>query len=273
VRNIIGEVKLESGGGRTLNVSAVKRPGRHGDPEDVEIRTIDLADGVAICVIYPNDGYYDGGRRSRVRDHDDDDDRDEDRPRRTRRHENDDPCNRDRGWSGNTRNDTRVDFTIKVPDNVRLDAKTVSGLMTGAGLKGEIDVASVSGDVELTDVQGPSVEASTVSGDVVLANVRSPDVGAETVSGEVTFSGPIESKGTYDFKTLSGNVELRLPEQPDAELTGATFSGNLESDFPTTRTAAARRRHRFNASWGSGSARIQVESFSGNVRILKESRR
>jgi DUF4097 and DUF4098 domain-containing protein YvlB len=68
------------------------------------------------------------------------------------------------------------------------------------------------------------------------------------------------------FKTLSGDVELGVPGRPDATLRGSTFSGRLVSDFPTSQ-GDRRRRNRFSATWGSGSASIEVESFSGDVRI------
>ena len=55
LRNIIGPVQLQPAPGRTLEVSGVKKEGRHGDPEDVEIRTVELEKGVAICVFYPSD--------------------------------------------------------------------------------------------------------------------------------------------------------------------------------------------------------------------------
>ena len=35
LRNIIGDVRIEAGPGRTLSVSGRKKPGRHGDPVPV----------------------------------------------------------------------------------------------------------------------------------------------------------------------------------------------------------------------------------------------
>src|SRR2546426_3989434 len=200
LRNIIGPVQLQPAPGRTLEVSGVKKEGRHGDPEDVEIRTVELEKGVAICVFYPSDW---GSRDRHYGDR-----------HQHRRRESEDPCERERDCCGDTRNDTRVEFTLKVPAGIRLDAKSVTGDVVGSGLRGEVDVASVSGDVRLSGIQAGALEASSVSGEIELLDVQAREVGAETVSGNVTFRGPIDQRGSYDFKTLSGNVVLELPGEP-----------------------------------------------------------
>jgi hypothetical protein len=301
LRNIIGDVRLEGTSGRTLEVTAIKKAGRHGDPQDVEIRSLDLSGGgVAVCVYYP--GQYARGdrgdrserseRRERVErrerterndrsDRDDraarrkaekedrDDDEDDDQPRNrhnTRHDHDDDVCNRDHGWNGNNRNDTAIEFLVRVPSGLKLDTKTVSGDVRGKGLRGELDIGTVSGDVRLADLEAGSLDAASVSGEIELDRVRARDVSAETVSGNVTYVGDIDSQGSYNFKTLSGDVVVTVPRQPNAQLSAVTFSGDFRSDFPT-QTDPKRRRHRYNATWGSGSARIDLESFSGDIAI------
>ena len=179
--------------------------------------------GWAICVYYPSS---DRGRTSGT-------DRD--------------PCNRGSGWPHNDRNDTAVDFVVRLPAGLRVDAKTVSGDLIGTGLRGTLDLGTVSGDLRLTDVEGDVLEVSTVSGDV-------------------TFAGPIDNKGRYDFKTLSGDVVMTLPRQPDAVVSAVTFSGDLDSVFPITQSGRS-RRHRFTATWGAGTATLDLESFSGDIKI------
>jgi hypothetical protein len=270
LRNIIGDVRIEGTSGRTVEVSASKKEGRYGDPEDVEIRTFDLDGGVAICVFYP--GQYSRNSRNRDRDDRDDradrDDRDDGnvRNRRVRSGRRDDPCSREGNWSNNNRNDTSVDFVVRLPAGLDVDAKTVSGDLIGQGLRGRLDLGTVSGNLQLTDAEGEVLEASSVSGDVELDRITAREVGAETVSGDVTFVGPIDPKGSYDFKTLSGDVIVTLPREPDAQVSAVTFSGRLVSDFPV-QMDGRRRRNRFSATWGSGSAQLDLESFSGDVRI------
>lgn len=256
LRNIIGDVRIDGTSGRSVEVTATKKEGRHGDPDDVEIKAVETDGGVAICVYYP-------GQSSR--------DRDDDRPskRRNRNRDDDgDVCNRGHDWGNNNRNDTQVNFVVRLPAGLKLDLKTVSGDVIGQKLRGDnIDVGTVSGNLSLTDVTATLIDAGSVSGDVDLDQIRARDVTAETVSGNVTYTGDIDPQGSYDFKTLSGDVVLTLPREPDAKVSAVTFSGELTSDFPVNRDSARKRRNRFNATWGKGGAQIDLESFSGDIEI------
>jgi len=248
VKNIIGDILVEPASGREISVTAVTREGRRGDAEDVEIRRLEDEGGVTFCVIYPHhydDGDCDMSGRRRDRD---------------RRRGN---------WNDHDQNDTEVRFTVRVPTGTNVSFRTVTGDVIARGLRGDTEANSVSGDVRLTDVEGKLVEAHTVSGNVELERVNADEVSAETVSGDVDFSGDIRAKGNYDLKTLSGDVVMRIPANVGAEISGATFSGEFHSSFPITTTSTSRftRRQRINGTIGNGSARIRVESFSGDVEL------
>ncbi|HEY9383218.1 MAG TPA: DUF4097 family beta strand repeat-containing protein [Gemmatimonadales bacterium] len=246
--DIIGDVTVTGGSGRTVEVSAVKQAGRHGEPEDVTIETIELDDGVALCVRYPAERR--GNRSSE---------------KALARN----PCSWEGRWSGNgDRNDTEVHFTVRVPAGLRLHIGTVSGNVDARGLEGELELRSVSGDVALEGGRGSSIDLETVSGDVHLLDITSPDVTGHTVSGEIAFRGPVQDGGSYDFATTSGDIDLTLPQRPNATLSAATFSGGFSSDLPTSQDAGTRRkRHRYDATWGSGSAKLYMESLSGDLTI------
>src|SRR4030095_4319482 len=170
VENISGDIKGEPTSGSQATVTAVKRPGRHGDPEDVVVRQVNTDEGIEICVLYPGS--------------DDDGDCDWDG---NRRHHH-----RGSNWDNN---DTQVNFTVKVPANTNIRVGPVSGDVNASGILGETEARSVSGDVILHDVTGKIVEAVTVSGNVELTQVNADEVVAETVSGDVDFSGEIRKGG------------------------------------------------------------------------------
>jgi DUF4097 and DUF4098 domain-containing protein YvlB len=245
VKNISGDIKVVPTSGNQATVTAVKRPGRHGDPDDVVVRQVNTDEGIEICVLYPGSD-------------DNDDDCDWDGKRR--HHHN------GSNWDNN---DTQVHFTVKVPANTNLRVGTVSGDVNGSGIRGETEARSVSGDVILHDVTGKVVEAVTVSGNVELTQVNADEVVAETVSGNVDFSGEIRKGGDYDMKTLSGDVIMRIPKNAGAQVSGATFSGDFHTSFPITTKATSHytKRSRLDGTIGDGSARIRVESFSGDVEL------
>jgi hypothetical protein len=238
VKNISGDIRIEPASGNSVSVTGVKKAGRHGDPKDVEIRQVKTGDGITVCVVYP------GSR-------------------------NDDEGCDGRGGNRGDRNDTRVDFTVRLPSGAALSAMTVSGDVEGRGIRGAVEARTVSGDVSLSDVDGQVVDAQTVSGDVSLEDVGATEVTGHTVSGDVEFSGEIRPRGDYDFKSLSGDVVMRIPKNAGAEVTGSTFSGDFRSSFALTTRATSRYTgsQRINGTIGDGSARIRVESFSGDVAI------
>jgi len=248
VRNIIGDIRVEGSRSGTVEITAVKRRGEHGDPADVTIRRVETAQGVEFCVVYP-----------RTRAADDDDCDWNDRGRHENRREE--------------RNDTRVNFTIQLPEGARLDAATVAGDVWATGLRGEVEVASVSGELVLRDVTADVVDAHTVSGDVELRDVRAEAVDGQTVSGDIEFTGPVRDGGRYDLQTLSGDVTLILPSGSGAEVTASSFSGDIASDFPLTMQVRSEsrwmKRRRVEGVIGEGGAQLRLESFSGDVRIRR----
>ena len=252
LHNIFGDVQVTGGAGRTVQVTATKKAGRHGNPEDVTIETIELSDGVALCVRYPGSGE----RGSRAGE----------RGTQGEGGTGTNPCSTRGSWNNNERNDTQINFTVRVPAGLILRIGTVSGDLLANNLEGELDLTSVSGDVRLDGGRGEGISLETVSGDVDLLDVRAREVSGHTVSGEVTFRGPILDGGSYDFSTTSGDITVGLPERPNATLSAATFSGRFSSDLGTTQPSG-RNRRRHNATWGSGSAKLDVETLSGDIRI------
>lgn len=255
VKNIIGDIRVEPARGGSVEITAIKRAGREGDPDDVEIRRVETDRGVEVCVVYPSmdrneDCEWREGREGRE-------------GRRGRR------------W--HEENDTKVHFTVRLPAGVHLNAGTVSGDVDAAGLRSNVEVSTVSGNVMVRDVEGKVLEARSVSGDVELTDIRADQVGAETVSGDVDFVGEIRRGGDYDFQTLSGDVVLRVPAGLSAEVTASTFSGSFETSFPITskveRESKWARRQRISGTIGSGGATIRLQSFSGDVELLERSGR
>ncbi len=243
VSNISGSIVVETAPGAAMEVTAFKRAGRRGSPADVEIRRVETADGMELCVLYPGMGSTGSG------------------------------CARDGGRREGDRrieNDTEVRFVIKLPRGVHLKAASVSGDVRAEGLRGRVSVASVSGSIRLDDVEGPEVEARSVSGAVRLDGVRSADVRAETVSGPVAFTGAVRPAGEYAFTSVSGDVSLQLPAGTGAELSVSSMSGRVSSSFPLAgRDTEGRRadRHRLRGTIGNGGAELQARTLSGDISI------
>ena len=150
-------------------------------------------------------------------------------------------------------------------DPKTLRTKTLSGRVTLAGSKRRTETKTVSGDVTLRGAGG-EVRISTVSGDIEVDGKTFQQGRVASVSGDITFSGGLAADGELELKSHSGSVELRVPAGLSAELRLSTFSGSIDNELAGQAGAETRGdkvRHRL----GTGTARVSVRSFSGEIRL------
>lgn len=199
-----------------------------------------------------------------------------------------------------------AELVIQVPEGSRLQVEGVSAWVTVTKVDGEIEASSVSGDVDVLCgkesvgaesisgrvnieseagkieaesisgevlVQGreAAVEAATVSGSLELECDRFTELAVESVSGEIRVRGDLHPKGDFSFDTVSGSITLVVSGDVNAQFQVTTFSGNIDNDFgqkarKTSRFAPGKELE-FTA--GGGDAEVEINSFSGDVRIKK----
>jgi len=144
--------------------------------------------------------------------------------------------------------------------------QSVSGGIELEGAKGRIDVHTVSDDIALTDIAG-DVSAETVSGDIRLEGIESSHVEVSTVSGDVVYDGALKDGGHYRFSTHAGDLAVVVPPTTNATVAVSTFDGDFDSSFPVSFTGTS--KHNFRFTLGSGSARLDIESFNGDVKLRR----
>jgi DUF4097 and DUF4098 domain-containing protein YvlB len=245
---IAGDVRVVTGRGNDIRIEAIKRV-RHRDPE--EAKRLLAALRVNVTQV---------GNRVEVRTV---------YPR----------TSGNRTWNGS------VDYTLTVPQNTAVSAKTVSGDVAVSGVRGEVRAETISGDVDVTDTPNLAVaktvsgdvrargiaattltlgtvsgtviatglrvrtlEASSVSGNLQLSDLEVERLSAKTLSGDVEFSGALSRGGRYEFQAHSGNVRLVLPGNSSGfEMDASTFNGSVRTDFPVTLRSNAREDGRRGA--------------------------
>jgi DUF4097 and DUF4098 domain-containing protein YvlB len=213
-----------------------------------------------------------------------------------------------KGWGwwgrGGPAADTRRE--IKVPRGVALEVDAVSADVRVDGISGsrEVSLESVSGDVRL-QAEVERLQLSSVSGDIemggsaqraelesvsgnLVAGGLAGEITVETVSGDAriaagevdrlsasTVSGSIEidlaprGAATIRAETLSGELRLQVPADLSAKIEASTFSGSIRSDFGTVDKPEHGPGESLRATAGAGAARIEVETFSGDLEIRK----
>lgn len=195
---------------------------------------------------------------------------------------------------------------VRVPKGTSLDVDVVSAPMNIDGIEGgSIKVNTVSGKARI-NARSPNVEADAVSGSLELAgsadkvtlqtvsgDILAPNVGAEanlqtvsgrirvsggpwrklnlsTVSGDVQLAGGIAPNGSYDVDSMSGDVQIQVPSNLSAIIKASTFSGDLRSDFGTVKKPEHGPGSELEATAGAGGAKMNVETFSGDLRIRRQ---
>jgi DUF4097 and DUF4098 domain-containing protein YvlB len=213
-----GAILVEPSTSDRVEVRARKRAGRRGDPEDVriEVQKVGAGDGdVLICALWNEDAECtETSYRSNSS-----------------------------GWR---RNDTEVEFTVRLPKDVRVAVSTVNGSVEVAGATSQVEAHTVNGGIEAATTGGP-VSAGTVNGDI---RVRMASLGG---SDDLAYS------------TVNGSVTVELPERVDAEV---ELNGSLEADYPLTMQGRISPR-RIRATIGQGGRRMEFKTVNGNVRLVK----
>jgi DUF4097 and DUF4098 domain-containing protein YvlB len=198
------------------------------------------------------------------------------------------------------------DLEIRVPVGSSLEVETVSADITAGGVNGDVqlesvsgnvtvgggpkkfDAKSVSGNIEITAENAPgraksvsgavrlkgvsgSVEAGSVSGDISVTGGTISSVDLETTSGSITLDAGLAKDARVEAKSISGEVELRLPAGVAADFDVTSFSGDIKNELGPAahRTSEYGPGMELSFSTGGGGARIAAKSFSGNVYLKK----
>jgi hypothetical protein len=222
IKNVNGLVRVERSPSGKVEVTGTKR-WRRGDPADVRIELRRIGEGeqdVLLCALWGERTSCDArGMRSESRG----------------------PWRRD--------NDVSVEFVVRLPDGVRVDATTVNGNVEVRGVTGEVVAHSVNGNVDAASTGGP-VRARTVNGDVY---VRMTSTAGAT---------------DLDYATTNGSVVVELPPTIGADVELATVNGRVQSDFAMLVSGTVNPR-RLRATIGDGQIRLRARTVNGSVALRK----
>lgn len=136
---------------------------------------------------------------------------------------------------------------LRIPRQVSLLVKGISGPVQIGELEGSVKVERVSGPVTIGPVTGVLAVAGA-SGDL-RATVRRMDQSGIQIS------------------QISGRVELRFAEALNAELTAKSISGEVQIDLPNVERSGVDGAVSMTARIGAGGARISIRHVSGTVRL------
>ncbi|MBZ5630879.1 MAG: DUF4097 domain-containing protein [Acidobacteriia bacterium] len=213
IKNINGPIDAEGIQGDTIDVSAVKGG---PDRDQVRIEVVQTGDGVTICAVYP------GGS-----------------------------CSGDGGSHEHGNIKAHVDFTVRLPRNLRFSA------------------TSVNGHVKAEDM-GRAVKLITVNGGIDASS--SAWVAATSVNGSIKISmGSSDWDGKLKIATVNGSVTLTMPTDFSAEVRFSSVNGSLNTDFPLTVEGRGFGfgPKRIHGTIGKGGRELEVSTVNGSLQINK----
>ena len=176
-----------------------------------------------------------------------------------------------------------VDITVDgVQGNVEVE--TIQGAVTVRGVTGNLDIESINGEVAIDNVRGHitveatnqnvritnvrgDIEVETANGSITILRAESSIVEVSTINGIVQYDGTVRDGGRYYLGTHNGSITMSFPERTNATVAVSTNSGQVQSTFGIPINSI--RNRRFNFTLGSGSARVELESFNGSVRLVR----
>ncbi len=147
--------------------------------------------------------------------------------------------------------------------------RSIEGEITVENASGKVNASTVNDSITLSGVTG-DVVAETVNGDVSVTAAKATSLEVSTVNGDVRFEAPVVDRGTFRVTTHQGDIRVSLGAQASATVFVRTFRGDFSSDFPITLPKDDRDGNkRFNFTLGSGSARVELQSFQGDIHVAK----
>lgn len=125
-----------------------------------------------------------------------------------------------------------VTYTLHVPQNARIDKiNLVNGSLTAQKLTGEITADLVNGKVQASELTG-SADLATVNGTIEanyssLASVR--EIKLKSVNGTIDLKLPQSPNADVSASTVNGGISTDFPLQVKGKWVGKNMSGTLGS--------------------------------------------
>jgi DUF4097 and DUF4098 domain-containing protein YvlB len=152
--------------------------------------------------------------------------------------------------------------------------KNVQGAVSLEGAHGRIEVSSVNKEIRLADITG-TITAETVNGFIDMRRIDSDDVEAVTTNGRIVYDGTIRDRGRYRMASHNGGISVTVAERTNATVNVITYQGSFGTDFPIETQLGGKdsqgSRRRVNFTLGTGSARLDLESFQGRIVLRRPS--
>jgi DUF4097 and DUF4098 domain-containing protein YvlB len=151
-----------------------------------------------------------------------------------------------------------------------VECKTVSGdvVVNGTGQYSLLTVTTVSGDATLAGLAG-EVNGNTVSGNFAISAGDTSRSRLRSTSGDLGLKGRLGPDARIDFESISGDVRLDLLGPVGAEFEVSSFNGEIRNCFgpKPVRTSEYAPGTELRFKEGQGTARVRIKTLNGDINI------
>jgi DUF4097 and DUF4098 domain-containing protein YvlB len=162
----------------------------------------------------------------------------------------------------------RVEISIHMPREGRVNLRTGDGKIEIAGLKGEMDLSSGDGSQILDSVDG-KLRASTGDGHI-RANGRFDELDLKTGDGHVDVRATAGSAlaAEWRLETGDGSVTLEVPGGLAADVDLRTSDGHIDLDMPVT-TEGKVKENEVRGKLNGGGNLMTIRTGDGSIHLRK----
>ena len=147
--------------------------------------------------------------------------------------------------------DAAASFQVELPTAVKVDASTMNGSISLAGVTGGIEARTLNGSISISRAAGP-IEAKATNGSI------------EAMVDSLGEDDPVVLEG------VNGSMTAVLPADLEADVQLSTVNGGIRSDFAVT-TEGELSKHRLRGQIGRSSREVVLKTVNGNVSLLRHS--
>ena len=123
-----------------------------------------------------------------------------------------------------------VNYTITVPQSVRLDLDTVNGSIFIPPTTGNVKSETVNGSIKINGTRG-AIDVETVNGKINLIEIIG-GVKAETVNGSIEIAITEQIQNDIRAETVNGGLKLSLPSGFQGRIQAKSTIGHIDTEFP-----------------------------------------
>jgi DUF4097 and DUF4098 domain-containing protein YvlB len=162
----------------------------------------------------------------------------------------------------------RVDITIQMPREGKVNLRTGDGKIELAGLKGEMDLHTGDGSENVDGVDG-KLHATTGDGHI-QANGRFDEVDLKTGDGRVDVRAASGSSlgANWRLETGDGSVSLEVPGNLAADVDLHTNDGHIDLDVPVAAEGKI-RTNEIHGKLNGGGSLLTIRTGDGSIHLRK----